>query len=33
MTLCHEMTAQVPAGSVTDLEFPDQGGIVHAPAG
>jgi hypothetical protein len=30
ITLCREMTAQTPARSVTDLEFSDQGGIVHS---
>ena len=33
MTLRREMTAQHPAGSVTDIEFPDQCRIMHfAPA-
>ena len=30
ITLCREMTAQTSAGSVTDLEFADQGGIMHS---
>jgi hypothetical protein len=30
ITLCREMTAQYPAGSVTDIEFPDQGRILQS---
>ena len=30
ITLCREMTAQTPAGGITDLEFSDQGRIVQS---